>query len=151
MIYKKKTIAIGADHRGYQLKQYLMSQFKHATIIINWVDVGASNEERSDYPEFAIKVCNAMQQGKADAGVLICGTGVGMAITANRFAKIYAALAWNEEVAQLAKEDDNANVLVLPSDFVSNEQALAIFDAWFCAEFKNGRYQQRIALIDSIK
>lgn len=117
---------------------------------ISWLDVGAYSEERSDYPEFAIAACTALLESKADVGILICGSGVGMAITANRFSKIYAALAWNDTVARLSREDDNSNVLVLPSDFVTNEQAVSMVIAWLTADFKNGRYKQRIAMIDSI-
>ena len=116
---------------------------------ISWIDVGAFNEERSDYPLFAQLVCKEIVQGNAKFGVLVCGTGVGMAIAANRFRGIYAALAWNEHVARLSKEDDNANVLVLPSDFVSPEESIAMIRAWLSAKFQAGRYQQRLAMIDT--
>ena len=79
---------------------------------------------------------------------MLCATGVGMAIAANRFPNIYAGLAWNEEIARLSKEDDNVNVLVLPSDFVSNEQMIAMTRAWLSAQFNEGRYAKRIAMID---
>lgn len=147
---KKITIVIGVDHRGYQMKEFLKKQLVIPQMTISWLDVGAYSEQRSDYPEFAIAACTALLEGKADVGILICGSGVGMAITANRFSKIYAALAWNDTVARLSREDDNSNVLVLPSDFVTNEQAISMVIAWLTADFKNGRYKQRIAMIDSI-
>lgn len=146
------TIAIGADHRGYELKKYLMENVAHCieNLQISWIDVGAYNDERSDYPKFAISVCNHMRDGTASVGVLICGTGVGMAITANRFDGIYAGVAWNEEIARLSREDDNINVLVLPADYVTQDVALAAFIAWLSTPFNHGRYATRIAMIDEI-
>jgi ribose 5-phosphate isomerase B len=88
--------------------------------------------------------------GKAEYGVLLCGTGVGMAIAANRFKGIFAAVAWNEAVARASKEDDNANVLVLPADDLSEEQTLRIVSAWLGAHFKEGRYRERVAQIDRL-
>src|ERR1700735_1473505 len=122
-------IAIGADHRGFMHKEYI----RHSMASIIWLDVGAYNEQRSDYPLFAKKVCEAMHSGVADAGVLICATGVGMAIAANRYPKIYAALAWNSDVAAKSKEHDAANILVLPSDYVSHEEALNMVTVWLNA------------------
>ena len=137
-------IAIGADHHGFAGKEYIKQQLND----IEWVDVGTFNEERTDYPIFAQKACKALLEGEVDCAVLLCGTGIGMAIAANRFPKIYAGLAWNSEIARLSKEDDNVNVLVLPSDFVSPEQMVAMIRAWLSATFNQGRYQERIAMID---
>jgi ribose 5-phosphate isomerase B len=86
--------------------------------------------------------------GHAQQGILLCGTGVGMAITANRFPGVYAGLVWNEEIARLAKEDDKVNILVLPADFVSLDQLVAMVKAWQTAQFNEGRYAKRIAMID---
>ena len=137
-------IAIGADHNGFLGKEHLKQQLTD----VEWLDMGTFNEERTDYPIFAKKVCEAILSGKAQQGVLLCGTGIGMAIAANRFPKIYAGLAWNEKIARLSKEDDNVNVLVLPSDFVSLEQMVAMVKAWQAAQFNEGRYAERIAMID---
>ena len=139
-------IAIGADHRGFDLKQFLMTQFPQ----VEWIDVGAFNADRSDYPEFAHKVVTAVQRNDASLGIMVCGSGVGMAVVANRFDKIYAALAWNETVARQSREHDASNVLVLPADFISSEQAAAMVDAWIHAQFLGGRYQKRIAMIDAL-
>lgn len=151
MTLNKLKIAIGADHRGYQLKEYLQQHVTRPGTTIEWLDVGAYNDERSDYPEFAIAAAKAMLENKADVAILICGTGVGMAVAANRFHGVYAALVWNTEIARLAKEDDHANVLVLPSDFVASKDAVAMVHAWLTAEYKQGRYEKRIAMIDAIK
>ncbi len=144
-------IAIGADHRGYVLKQTLISYcIRFNDTQIEWIDVGAFNADRSDYPLFAIKAVEAMKSGQATHAVLLCGSGNGMAITANRYVGIYACVAWNKELARLSKEDDNCNILVLPADFINEHDANAMVKAWLQAEFKNGRYLHRIDLIDSI-
>lgn len=137
-------IAIGSDHRGFDLKQKLITAHPEYA----WLDVGCYGHERVDYPDFAHKVCTAMFTKQATHGILLCGTGVGMSIAANRYAGMYAALCWNETVAREAKEDDNANILVLPSDFVDAAQASAIIKAWLSATFKGGNYQQRIDKIE---
>ncbi len=137
-------IAIGADHRGFAHKEYI----KQALADIEWVDVGAYNDERSDYPVFARKAVQAMQAKRVDCGILLCGTGVGMAVVANRYNKIYAALVWNEEIASQSKSHDNANILVLPSDYISPDQAVNMIREWLATEFLAGRYAERINMID---
>jgi len=139
--------AIGADHRGFAHKEYIKEMIAH----IEWLDAGAYNDERSDYPVFAHNVCKAILSGKADGGVLLCGSGVGMSIAANRYKKIYAGLAWNVSVAVQNKEDDAVNVLVIPSDYVSPELAVEMICAWHDATFLGGRYQERIEMIDKIE
>lgn len=140
-------IAIGSDHRGFEQKEFIQKN-----LVISqreWIDVGCTSSARCDYPEFAQRVAQIIQNGQADMGVLLCGTGVGMSIAANRFKGIYAGLAWNETIAKLNKEHDKVNVLVLPSDFISSEQAVAMITVWITAEFSGGRYQKRIDVIDS--
>jgi len=141
-------IAIGADHRGFNHKEYIK---QHITPI-QWVDVGAFNTKRSDYPIFSHAVCKMILQGEGvDLGVLICGTGVGMVITANRYKNIYAALVWNKKVARQSREHDNANIIVLPSDYVSMKQAVAMVNAWREVSFIGGRYAERIKMIDEME
>lgn len=142
-------IAIGADHRGFALKEALKKCTHVDNKQIEWIDFGAFNSERSDYPVFVEPVCRSLQQGRAERGILICSTGVGMSIAANRFKHIYAALVWNVAVATAARAEDHANVLVLPSDFVTQEQAIAIVHAWLKAECKQGRYQDRLNMVDA--
>jgi len=143
-------IALGADHRGYHLKEFLKQQSLLGSTHVTWLDVGAFDGERSDYPVFAERACNALLAGKAEYGILLCGTGVGMAIAANRFKGIFAAVAWNETIARASKEDDNANVLVLPADDLSEEQTQCIVSAWLSAKFKEGRYRERVSQIDQL-
>ena len=140
-------ITIGADHRGFNHKEYIK---QHVTAV-EWLDVGAFNTERSDYPVFSHAVCKVILKGNADLGILICGTGVGMAITANRYKSIYAALAWNKKIARQSREHDNSNIIVLPSDYVSLGQAVEMVNAWREVSFIGGRYAQRIKMIDEIK
>ncbi len=145
------NIAIGADHRGFSMKAYLKQYVVGVHDPIAWIDVGAFDDERSDYPVFAEAVSRAILNNEAQKGVLICGSGVGMGITANRFPSIYAGVAWNEDIARHGRENDNVNVLVIPSDYVSDEQAAAIVTAWLSVEFKGGRYQERIDMINNMK
>lgn len=137
-------IAIGADHRGFAHKQYLKQTMKD----IEWVDVGAFNDERSDHPIFAKKVAEKIQQNEVDYGVLICGSGTGIAIAANKQSGILAGIVWNESIARSSKEHNNVNVLVIPADFVSPQDAAAFIDIWLHTEFLGGRYQQRLDMIE---
>ncbi len=141
-------IAIGADHRGFELKEEIKKRLYLADTPIKWDDVGAFDAVRSDYPIFAQAVVHELLHKKADVGILLCGSGAGMAIAANRFAHIYAGLAWNVETAISAKEDDNVNVLIIPSDYVDAQTALQMIQKWLTAQFKEERYRQRIDQID---
>lgn len=138
-------IIIGSDHRGYKLKEQIKEEFS----TIEWDDVGTDNgDDRFDYPVVAKKVCEKVLAGEAERGLLICGSGVGVCIAANRFRKIYAALCWSPEVAKIAREHDLANVLVLPADFIDFKGAVATLQAWLDAQFAGGRYQKRLDMID---
>ena len=137
-------IAIGTDHRGFKIKDAICKQLDSYHII----DMGCFDKQRCDYPVFAKLVASAVASGDADLGILLCGSGIGMAIAANRYKNIYAGLCWSPEVAKAAREDDNINILVLPADFISLEQAAFIVDTWLHAEFKKGRYQIRLEMID---
>jgi ribose 5-phosphate isomerase B len=139
-------ISIGADHRGFELKRAIIDHF----VQYAWHDVGAHSLERTDYPVYAKEVCHDIQRGDSSCGILICGSGVGISIAANRFAGIYAALCWSTEIAERAKQHDGANVLVLPADFITHEQAFAMIDAWLGATFKEGRYKERLLMIDKM-
>lgn len=137
-------ISIGSDHKGFVLKEKIIEYF----FDIEWNNVGTHTIERTDYPIFAKKVCMDVLEERSEQGVLICGSGVGMSIAANRFKNIYAALCWNEAVARQAKQDDKANVLVLPSDFIDEVQAILIIKAWLSVKFKGEEYARRLELID---
>ena len=137
-------IAIGTDHRGFLHKEFIkknMSKYE-------WNDVGTYDQERTDYPIYAEKVIQLFLNDKIDCGVLLCSTGIGMAIAANRYKGIYAAVVWNEEIARQSKAEDNINILVLPSDFVSFEQSVLIIQTWLTTDFRGGRYEERLRMID---
>jgi len=137
-------IAIGSDHKGFEHKTFIIENLKK----IQWVDVGCFSAERCDYPEFARKVVQKILEKEADLGVLLCGSGIGMVIAANRFNRMYAGLVWNQEVAKVAREDDNVNILILPTDFVAPDKSVDIIKSWLYAEFKGGVYQKRLEMID---
>ena len=143
-------IVIAADHRGFMLKEQLKQCTHINDITVWWYDVGAYTSDRSDYAEYAIHACNELLKDKADYAVLICGTGTGMAIAANRYRYLYAGIAWRPEIAKHGKEDDNMNVLALPADWINYNQAEEIVEAWLTSYFKGGRYAQRISMMDSI-
>lgn len=140
-------IAIGADHRGYVLKDAILQSLDDGSI--TWSDAGCHSEERCDYPLFAQAVAKQVQDKTVDAGILLCGSGIGMSIAANRFKNIYAALVWNVDVARSSKEHDNANILILPADYISEQEALSLITAWKDASFLGDRYQERLSIIDS--
>ena len=142
------SLAIGADHRGYEHKMVIQTGVTLQSTPLEWIDVGTFSPERTDYPPFARLVVDALQTQQAQLGILICGTGTGMAIAANRFQHIYAGVVWNEMVARRSREEDNINVLVIPSDFVTPEESISLVLAWLHASFKKGRYQDRIRMID---
>lgn len=148
-----KKIIIATDHRGFALKEYLKTVptvSSDTTIFsISWVDVGAFTAERSDYPVFAQQAIKKMHEEVVDGAVLLCGSGNGMAIAANRFKGVFACVAWNPQIAQQAKEDDNCNVLVIPADYVTQKEIIFIISFWLNAQFKGGRYAERLALLDS--
>lgn len=142
----REVIPIGADHAGYPLKQRLVAELE--SLGYEPLDVGTGGPESVDYPDFAHKVAGQVQRGEAERGVLLCGSGLGMSYAANRHPGVRAAVAWTPEVARLAREHNDANVLILPARFVSEEDGVAILKAWLSSGFEGGRHVRRIAKID---
>ncbi len=143
------TVAIGSDHAGYPLKEkikeFLLSKGYHV------LDFGTQSTESTDYPLFAKDVCLAIQRGEAQRGILICGTGIGMSITANKFKGIRAALCLNEYMARMSRKHNDANVLCLGDRILGDDLALAIVDAWLSTDFEGGRHERRVRLIREIE
>lgn len=138
-------IFIGADHRGFELKAAIQKALPQ----YSWVDVGCTSTERTDYPIYAQDVCNHILQEPTNAyGILICGSGVGMNIAANRYKGIYAALCWNEAITASARADDNANVLVLPANEIAVELAVELVQLFLATPFKEGVYRKRLCMVD---
>jgi ribose 5-phosphate isomerase B len=141
-------IAIGSDHAGYLLKEETKKFLDLKDI--PFTDFGTFKIDSSDYPEFAYKVGNAIASKDCDRGILICGTGIGMSITANKIKGIRAAVANNEESAKLSRLHNDANILCLGARIVEPEQALKILDVWINTSFEGGRHQKRINLITQL-
>lgn len=145
-------IFLGADHAGYELKNQLREHLHHAGHEV--VDVGAKTlDEDDDYPKYAYLVASQLLGEEDDAalGLLVCGSGQGMSMAANRVNGVRAALAWDEASARAAREDDNANVLVLPARFVEPERATAMTDAWLAAQFEaDPKYQRRLDELEEL-
>jgi ribose 5-phosphate isomerase B len=141
-------IAIGTDHRGYDHKNVIQQGVSLEQKHIEWLDVGCFSKERTDYPHYAFEVVELIKNKKADLGILLCGTGIGMAMAANRFEGMRAGVVWDVVTAQRAKEEDNVNILTLPADFLTPEQAVQLVMIWLNAQFKGDRYQKRIEMIN---
>ena len=138
-------IYIGSDHAGFDLKEQIKKHFEGE---FEFVDVGTNSSESVDYPDFAHAVAEGVLKETDGVGVLICGTGNGMAMTANKHAGIRAALCWSPEISALAKQHNNANILVLPARFITTDNAVETMNAFFNAVFEGGRHQRRIDKIN---
>lgn len=135
-------IAFACDHAGYDLKLKIIELVRSKGYEIK--DFGTYSSESCDYPDFAHPAALAVENGDCDFGIGMCGSGNGMQMTLNKHQGIRAALCWNPELASLAKQHNNANFLVLPARFISEDMACDIVEAYFSAEFEGGRHQRRI-------
>lgn len=142
-------IAIGADHAGFEEKEAIKPTLE--ALGIEFIDVGTTSADSVDYPDFAQKVADAVGKGEVDQGLLMCGSGTGMAISANKVKGVRAAVAWNEDIARLARQHNNANVLALPARFASKEEMVAIVKAFFSTDFEGGRHAPRVDKISQIE
>lgn len=137
-------LAIGCDHGGYELKEFIKAKF----INIEFKDYGAFSTEPIDYPDVAIQVAEDVASGKCEKGILICRSGVGMDIMANKINGIRAALCFNAKMAEMAKRHEDVNIITIGADYVSKDETIMIINAWLTNEFEGGRHQRRI---DKIK
>lgn len=138
-------IAIGADHAGFEYKELLKKQLQQSGNDLK--DFGTHSLESVDYPDFAHPVASAVEKKECELGVLICGSANGVAITANKHQGIRAAICWTEELAALARQHNNANVLCLPARFVSQELASKILTKFLATSFEGGRHEKRVGKI----
>lgn len=136
---------MASDHAGFARKQAIIRYFQEKGIKFH--DFGCYSEESCDYPEFAHTIATAISNGEYPFGITFCGSGQGISITANKHQKIRSALCWNAEIARLAKEHNDANICAIPGRFVTDEEAIAIVEAYLNATFEGGRHQRRIDLI----
>jgi ribose 5-phosphate isomerase B len=137
-----QKIAIGADHAGYELKEHLKKWLEKNGYTTR--DFGTFSTESADYPDFAHPVALAVEKKEFDLGLLVCGSGNGVAITANKHQDIRAAICWNEDLAALAREHNDANILCLPSRHISTELAEKITDRFLTSSFEGGRHARRV-------
>tara|TARA_B100001109_G_C18659900_1_gene378987 strand:- start:23 stop:442 length:420 start_codon:yes stop_codon:yes gene_type:complete len=135
------NISIGNDHAGVDYKNYIIKKLEEKYNIFNH---GTDDENSVDYPDFAHPVSLDIQNKKSVLGVLICGSGNGVAMTANKYKKVRAALCWSEEIAQLAKQHNNANIVCIPARFITKEQALQIVRLFIDTKFEGGRHERRV-------
>ena len=140
----QKHIAIACDHAGFALKQHLCKHLNTHQSCANLTDFGTDSEQSVDYPDIAHLLCENITNNEADMGILICGSGTGMVITANRHPNIRAALCYNTEIASLARLHNNANIIVLGARFITEVEACDMLDAFLTTEFEGGRHEQRI-------
>jgi len=142
-------LAIASDHGGYELKNSLIEFLKKKDIEVE--DLGNQGTESVDYPDYAVQVAKRVSEGKVENGVLICGTGIGMSITANKFKNVRAAVVTDEFTAKMSKEHNNANVLCLGGRVRQPEEAKKLVGIWLETRFEGGRHSRRLAKIGEIE
>lgn len=140
------NLIIGCDHAGYELKELLKKNLASKGFVIK--DAGTYSPDSVDYPDFAHKVAASISSEKAEKGILICGSANGVAMAANKHKDIRAAVCWNEEIARLARQHNNANIICIPARFVSVELAEQMTDIFFKTAFEGGRHQNRVQKIN---
>jgi ribose 5-phosphate isomerase B len=141
-----ERIPIAADHAGFEMKEKISKALSALGFDVQ--DLGTSSPASTDYPDFGHPLAEEVSSGEVKRGVLLCGTGLGMSYVANRHPHVRAAVAWTPEIAALARKHNDANVLVLPSRFVSDDDAIAILKAWLDTPFEGGRHERRVEKIE---
>ncbi len=135
-------ISIGNDHAGLEYKNYIKEYLLAKEIDVN--NYGTDSLDSVDYPDFAHPVSNDVNEEKSDLGILICGSGNGVCMTANKYKNVRAALCWNKELALLSKSHNNANIVCIPARFIEKEEALEIIKTFISQEFEGGRHERRV-------
>lgn len=143
----REVIPIASDHAGFETKERLADELRRMGYEVQ--DLGTHSMEPSDYPDFAHPLAREISAGEAKRGILLCGSGIGADIVANRYPHVRAALAWNPEIAALSRRHNDSNVLVVPARFVSEDEAVEMMKLWLETEFEGGRHARRVAKIDA--
>lgn len=138
----KKLIPIGADHAGFELKKAVMNHLEQKGYELK--DFGCYSEDSIDYPDFGHPVASMVEENDNMLGIIICGSGNGINMTANKHQGVRSALCWKNEIAQLSREHNDANILALPARFITEAEALEMVDTFFSVEFEGGRHQRRV-------
>lgn len=140
-----KTVGLACDHAGYPLKQFVLTYLELRGYPCK--DYGTFSDQSVDYPDFAHALAEGIESGEVYPGIAICGSGEGMAITLNKHQGVRAGLVWNQDIACLIRQHNDANVIVLPGRFIDNKTAEAILDRFFTATFEGGRHERRVSKI----
>ena len=138
----KKIVPIGADHAGFELKSAVIQHLEAAGYEMK--DFGCYSEESIDYPDFGHPVAEMVEENEGLLGILICGSGNGINMTANKHQGVRSALCWKKELAELARQHNNANIIALPARFISEAEGLEMVDAFLSTEFEGGRHERRV-------
>ena len=138
-------VAIGNDHAGTQLKTKIIERLKQKGFQV--INFGTDLDESVDYPDFAHPVAQSIQNKEADLAIVVCGSGNGVNMVVNKYSDVRSALCWNTEIAALARQHNNANIIAVPARFVSDDLALAMVDTFLSTEFEGGRHQLRVSKI----
>jgi ribose 5-phosphate isomerase B len=143
MFTKELPLVIGSDHAGFEYKAAIIEMLQAE----NWqvIDKGTQNTDSTDYPDYAHPVADMVNNGLSSVGVLICGSGNGVCMTANKHQQVRAALCWNEELASLARQHNNANIICIPARFIDLDTAKKIVTTFLATEFEGGRHERRVA------
>jgi len=148
MLDSFKKIAIGSDHAGYKLKEYLKEYLQSQQYAIT--DFGTYSEESMDYPDAIHPLAAAVDRNEFEKGVIICGSGNGVAMVANKYKLVRAAVCWNDEIVRLTRRHNDANIIALPARFISSEQGLTFLQIFLNADFEGGRHLRRVEKISQI-
>ena len=143
-----EMIAIGSDHAGYKMKQYIIDNLGEEGY--KFRDFGTNSEDSVDYPDYIHPLAKAINDGSIDKGIILCGTANGVAMTANKYGNVRAAICWNEDVVKFARQHNDANILALPARFISCEEALNFTRLFFSTDFEGGRHERRVKKISAI-
>lgn len=142
---KDKIIAVASDHAGFERKQAILAWFREKGFAYH--DFGCFSAEPVDYPDFAHAIGNAIEKGEFETGITFCGSGQGISIAANKHQHVRSAICWIPEIASLARQHNDANICAIPGRFVTDEQAIAIVEAFLNADFEGGRHARRVEKI----
>lgn len=145
----KQEICIGCDHAGFKLKEQIKNFLKQQNYIVK--DFGSFSEESVDYPDIIHPLASEINRKISDMGIVICGSGNGVSIVANKYPNVRCALCWNTEIAALARKHNDANVISLPARFISDEEALQIVKVFLTTDFEGGRHLRRVEKINKLK
>ncbi|MCQ2350684.1 MAG: ribose 5-phosphate isomerase B [Paludibacteraceae bacterium] len=139
------SIGIASDHAGFMLKEYVKEYLKGK--VFEMIDFGTNSEESCDYPDFGHKLGSAVNEGKVNFGIAICGSGNGISMTVNKYRNVRAALCWKAEITKLARQHNDANIISLPARFISEAEAETFLDIFFSTDFEGGRHERRVTKI----